>query len=104
VSHGAAYGGGTFQHDMQVRCRSAVAANNSMPMVPSKPRGPTVVPVFLQMQLNPALSHQPEPDYIPASIYDRDRSPSAVPSSHTSMRVPLPAYRFPPMDTSDEVF
>ena len=106
AAHPAAADGG-FELDLHVTCRSVGAAKKTPVRRSSAPSAPVGAyqSLFMQMQLNPELSHRPEPETEPIL----PRRPGPVALSMTSLQSPsrlppLPAYMFPPMDVADEVF
>lgn len=99
---------GVFEHDLQVTCRvhndAAAPVERAQPPPWTVP--PTFQPLFMQMQLNPELSHRHEPEPERSShAAPRGNPPPFAPSERShGPRLPssLPPYMFPPMDPIDE--
>ena len=96
--------GGSFEIDLHVTCRDAGAQEIKFSARQSPAPAAGYQPLFTQMQLNPELSHRPEPEVAP--ILPRRPPPPflsfALPP--VARLPPLPPYMFPPMDTVDEVY
>lgn len=98
-------GGGSFEIDLHVTCRDARALEIKLSARQTPAPAASYQPLFTQMQLNPELSHRPEPEVAP--ILPRRPPPPSLASFALPpvARLPsLPPYMFPPMDTVDEVY